>query len=139
MYELSKSSREKLETCDKRLIFIILAAIKISKIDFGVSCGHRSIEEQQRLFKEEKNKTRVDGIKTKGKHNFYPSKAVDLFAYVDGAISYEIADLSYIAGIIDAVASQLGYKVRWGGNWDGDGIIMRDQNFNDLPHFEIVD
>lgn len=139
MYELSKSSKEKLETCDKRLIFIVLSAIKISKIDFGVSCGHRSIEEQQRLFKEDKNKSRVDGIKTKGKHNFSPSKAVDLFAYVDGAISYEIADLSYIAGIIDAVANQLGYKVRWGGNWDGDGIIIKDQNFNDLPHFEIVD
>lgn len=137
MYELSKSSREKLETCDKRLIFIILAAIKISKIDFGVSCGHRSIEEQKKLFKE--GKSRVDGVKTNGKHNFYPSKAVDLFAYVDGAISYEISDLSYIAGIIDAVANQLGYKVRWGGNWDGDGIIMRDQTFNDLPHFEIVD
>ena len=137
MYELSKSSKEKLETCDKRLIKIVETAIKISKIDFGVSCGHRSIEEQQKLFKEGKN--RVDGIKTKGKHNFYPSKAVDLFAYVDGAISYEIADLSYIAGIIDAVANQLGYKVRWGGNWDSDGIIMKDQNFNDLPHFEIVD
>ena len=137
MYELSKSSKEKLETCDKRLIFIVLSAIKISKIDFGVSCGHRSIEEQRKLFNE--GKSRVDGVKAKGKHNFYPSKAVDLFAYVDGSISYEIADLSYIAGIIDAVANQLGYKVRWGGNWDGDGVIMRDQNFNDLPHFEIVD
>ncbi len=137
MYTLSKSSSEKLETCDKRLIKIVEAAIKISKIDFGVSCGHRSIEEQQKLFNE--GKSRVDGVKSKGKHNHLPSQAVDIFAYVDGSISYEIADLSYIAGIIDAVANQLGYKIRWGGNWDGDGIIMRDQNFNDLPHFEIID
>ena len=29
-------------------------------------------------------------------------------------------------------------KIRWGGDWDSDNI-MKDQTFNDLPHFEIID
>ena len=33
-------------------------------------------------------------------------------------------------GLIDHV-------IRWGGNWDSDGVIIRDQGFDDLVHFEL--
>jgi hypothetical protein len=29
-------------------------------------------------------------------------------------------------------------KIRWGGDWDSDNI-MKDQTFNDLPHFQLED
>jgi hypothetical protein len=29
-------------------------------------------------------------------------------------------------------------KLRWGGDWDSDKDT-KDQNFNDLPHFELID
>ena len=35
-----------------------------------------------------------------------------------------------------SVANRLGLKVRWGGDWDGD-FEFKDQNFHDLPHFEL--
>jgi peptidoglycan L-alanyl-D-glutamate endopeptidase CwlK len=45
--------------------------------------------------------------------------------------------MCYLAGVIQCAAAELGYDLRWGGNWDGDGEIIKDQKFNDLPHFEI--
>jgi len=31
-----------------------------------------------------------------------------------------------------------GLNLLWGGNWDADQVIIDDQNFNDLGHFEII-
>jgi len=35
------------------------------------------------------------------------------------------------------VASQMGIKIRWGGDWDSDGSVC-DNKFNDLVHFELA-
>ena len=35
-------------------------------------------------------------------------------------------------------AVELGIRLRWGGDWDGDNEL-RDQTFNDLVHFEVID
>ena len=42
----------------------------------------------------------------------------------------------YFAGFVLGVASQMGVKLRHGGDWDGDRDI-HDQSFDDLPHFEL--
>lgn len=42
----------------------------------------------------------------------------------------------YMAGLIIGTGRALGHDFRWGGNWDEDQIIIDDQNFDDLPHFE---
>ena len=36
------------------------------------------------------------------------------------------------------VASQMGIKIRWGGDWDRD-TDLSDNRFNDLPHFELME
>jgi hypothetical protein len=87
------------------------------------------------LFKE--GKTDKDGLNDLSKHNYKPALAVDMYGWVDGKMNYSIPVMCYLAGIIESVAAELGYRVRWGGNWDGDGIIITDQNFDDLPHFEL--
>jgi peptidoglycan L-alanyl-D-glutamate endopeptidase CwlK len=43
-----------------------------------------------------------------------------------------------MAGVILTCAKQLGVKLRWGGDWDGDGNRLNNK-FNDLAHFELVD
>ena len=43
----------------------------------------------------------------------------------------------YFAGRVMAVASSKGYRLRFGGDWDGD-MDLKDQNFNDLVHFEYI-
>jgi len=111
-------------------------AIQVSKIDFGIAEGFRSIERQKELFS--KGLTKIDGVNQSSNHNFNPSKAVDIYGYVNGKTDYSIPVMCYLAGVIESVAIHLGYEIRWGGNWDQDGIILADQNFDDLPHFELA-
>jgi len=146
-YKFGKNSQGKLNTCHKDLQLIFNKVISISKVDFGISEGHRSVERQNELYIQGKSK--IDGINKLGKHNHYPSQAVDIFAYhanreVRSKLAYDKSHLGYIAGIVDAVAEELylegkiTHKIRWGGNWDSDGIIDFDQSFDDYPHFELI-
>ena len=146
-YTLGSNSRIKLDTCHKDLQLIIETAISRSKIDFGISEGHRTLARQKQLFDEGKSK--IDGISSKGMHNYKPSLAVDIFVYhpdleTRRKLAYDRVHLSYIAGVIDAVAEELYAKgdithlIRWGANWDSDGIIDYDQPFDDFPHFELI-
>jgi peptidoglycan L-alanyl-D-glutamate endopeptidase CwlK len=118
------------------------SAIIISDIDFGIAEGHRSIELQQQYFNEGKSK--IDGITRKGKHNYTPSLAVDIYAYVNNKAVWDKETISYLAGIIQACAvilfkeGKINHIIRWGGNWDMDGEILYDQSFDDRPHFELI-
>ena len=49
MYKLSQRSLDRLEGLDERLIAVVTSAIHHSKIDFGVICGMRTLEEQRAL------------------------------------------------------------------------------------------
>lgn len=142
MYQFSKTSEERLNTCHRDLQLIMQTAIKVTKVDFGIAEGHRPVEKQQQYYRE--GKSQIDGINEKGKHNYEPSLAVDVYAWVDGKANWEEHNLSYLGGIFEAVAWQLRqerkieHEIRWGGNWDMDGVIMDDQSFDDLPHIEII-
>jgi len=131
----------KLETCHPDLKRIMLTAITNSPVDFGISEGYRSVEDQQRYFAEGKSK--LDGLKHKSKHNYDPSMACDIYVWLNGKASWNAETLSYLAGFIEATARMLWrlgsvkHLVRWGGNWDMDGEIISDQNFVDRPHFEL--
>lgn len=144
MYKFSINSKRELNTCHKDIRTVFNKAITLSDIDFGISEGHRSKERQQELYAQGRTKpgrivTYVDGIKIMSKHNYYPSMAVDIFAWVDNRVSYEVKDLAYIAGVILSVAKEMRVNMRWGGNWDRDGVIIDDQRFIDLPHFELIE
>ena len=147
MYTFSKNSYNKLSTCHDDLIKIFELVIKRSNVDFGISEGHRTIERQNELYRQGKSK--IDGVTRKGKHNVKPSEALDVYVYhsvleTRRKIIYSREHLSYIAGLADACANELfekgeiKHKIRWGGNWDSDGVIGLDQSFDDFPHFELI-
>ena len=147
MYKLGKGSLKKLESVHHDLVKIIKLAITRTPVDFGISEGHRSLERQKELY--DQGKSKIDGINKKGKHNYSPSLAIDLYAYhpdieVRKKLAYDVPTLCLIAGVIISCADELKAKgdikhsVRWGGNWDNDGVILYDQSFDDLPHFELV-
>ena len=142
MFKFGKTSKSRLQTCHKDIQLIMNEAIKITNVDFGIAEGHRSIEKQQQYFKEGKSK--IDGVSKKGKHNYSPSLAVDIYPYFENGSKWDNEHLSYLSGIIHAVSEilfadgKISHKVRWGGNWDMDGIILIDQSFDDRPHFELV-
>ena len=141
MFKFSSSSMERLSTCHADLQLIFMNTIEISNIDFGIAEGHRSLERQKKLFDEKKSK--IDGISKKGKHNYSPSLAVDIYPFINGAANWDNEHLSYLAGLIHGVSQMLlnsgkiQHAVRWGGNWDNDGVILIDQSFDDRPHFEL--
>jgi len=127
----SRTSLERLESCDVRLQELFHEVLKIR--DITIIEGHRSPERQEELFAAGKSKLRGG----QSKHNASPSKAVDVAPY---PIDWDdVHQFVYLAGIVEAVAWRLGLNVRWGGNWDRDNIVVSDQNFNDLVHFEIID
>ncbi len=121
-FRFGNSSTTKLLTCHEDLQKILQLAITRSRIDFGISEGHRSLARQKQLFDE--GKSQIDGIKKKGKHNFKPSLAADIYVYHSDLetrrkLVYDKASLCYIAGIVISCAEELlekdeiTHKVRW--------------------------
>jgi len=128
MPSFGKKSQERLNTCDPRLVELF--EIVVEDFDCTVIEGYRDKEAQNRAFDEGKSKLKFP----KGNHNKYPSLAVDVAPY---PIDWEDRDrFHYFAGFVKGIASQLGLEIRWGGDWDSD-TQTRDNNFDDLPHFEV--
>lgn len=136
MPSLSEFSYKHLNTCDIRLIEVV--EIVVVQYDVRVLEGRRSWARQAQLLMEEKT-TVGPG---QSKHNpptendlEWKSLAVDLVPY---PIDWNDAKrFIYLAGLMLGTAATLGTTLRWGGNWDMDQVIIDDQNFDDLPHFEI--
>ena len=148
MNKFSTTSKERLATAHPDLIKVMEKAITISPMDFGIAYGYRSPQKQHELYQQGRTKpgaivTNIDGYKKKSKHNEYPSHAVDIYAFIQGKAVWEVTELTFLAGIILATAKllkqsgEITHDLVWGGNWDGDGEIITDQKFMDLPHFEI--
>ncbi len=103
----------------------------IKHFDCTVLEGFRGKERQNRLFSEGATKVKFPN----SKHNHSPSLAVDVIPY---PINWKDRErITYFAGFVKGVASQLGIKIRWGGDWDSD-TELSDNKFDDLVHFELV-
>lgn len=144
MPKFSARSKKQLETCDGRLKRIFNAVIK--RYDCTILEGHRGKRKQNLAFQEGRSKLRWPD----GNHNKEPSGATDAGPYpidwggpliVRGKLHQKnLAALfrwHHFAGFVQGVAAEQGITLRWGGDWDGDRDFT-DQNFNDLPHFEVV-
>lgn len=156
--QFGKSSMAKLNTCHRDLQTIMLESIKCTDVDFGITHGHRTPEEQFELFKQgrklvngkwivedyKKVVTDKDGFDNKSRHNQYPSHAVDIVAYVNGKYTWDKDHMLYLMGLVKGIANKLfiegtvGHQIKNGANWDNDGEIIHDHTFIDLPHFEII-
>lgn len=142
MFTFAKSSINRLGEAHPDLKLICETVKDYSGIDYDISESYRNLIRQQKLYKE--GKSTIDGVHNRGKHNMVPAEAVDIYCYDGAKGSYSIHQMTYMAGLFQAVSQQL-YKsgktthiIRWGGNWDSDGEIITDQEFDDLPHFEII-
>lgn len=138
-YKFSSGSAAKLLTCDPKLRIICEEAIKL--FDFRVTEGFRTVTRQQQLYAQGRTKpgqivTEIDGVKKKGKHNYFPSKAVDIDPW---PVNYNDRErYMHLAGIMLGIAHSLKIKIRWGGDFDKDDDF-KDRSGWDLPHYEIED
>lgn len=134
MYKYGTASMERLRTCHSFLQAIFLDVLSLQVIDISIVCGYRNKEEQNKAFAEDKSKVKWPH----GKHNKYPSEAVDAVPFVNGNLSYNFNHCCFLAGLVIATAKSYPLVLRWGGNWDMDGEPVTDQDFQDLAHYEIV-
>lgn len=167
VYKFGEKSTKQLQTCHRDLQLVLTEGLANSEIDFSLIEGHRPPETQFEYFKKGRKEvngkwvvvdrrkvtTNIDGHKKKGKHNYQPSRAIDIAIYVPKSIrpskyknynfAYDEEHLCYVIGVIMGTAKMLfrqgriTNRVTSGLNWDGDGIILKDQNLADYPHIEI--
>jgi peptidoglycan L-alanyl-D-glutamate endopeptidase CwlK len=148
-FKLSTRSLGKLEGVDSRLIDVVERAIELTKVDFGVIYGMRTLEEQEKLVAAGKSQTM--------KSNHLIGKAVDLMAYVDGKGVWELNVYDDLCDAMKEAAEELGTPIKWGAAWSEGDIrtypgtaedammkyidLRRSQGrrpFIDGPHFELM-
>ena len=128
MPRFGKRSISRLKTCDQKLQELFYEVVK--HFDCSIIEGHRGEERQNKAFADGKSKVQYPD----GKHNKYPSVAVDVAPY---PIDWSDRDrFHYFGGFVLGVAKEMGMNIRWGGDWNQD-THTKDNKFDDLVHFEI--
>ncbi len=127
MAKFSKASAAKLATCHPDLQKIFNDIIKTR--DCTIICGARTLEDQQKAFKDGFSK--IDGIKNKSKHQISEdqplSLAVDVLPYpIDWNDAKGHTDFSRA---VKATAQHYGIKIVWGGDF---------KSITDRPHYELA-
>ncbi len=149
MFALSERSKSRLEGVEPKLVAVTELAIEYTKIDFGVTCGLRTVAEQQELVdsgaSQTMNSKHIDG------------RAVDVVAYIGPRITWELNVYDDVAEAFKVAATELDVGLRWGAAWHVEDIrewggtmeeamlaytdLRRRQGkrpFIDAPHFELV-
>jgi peptidoglycan L-alanyl-D-glutamate endopeptidase CwlK len=148
-FKLSQRSIDKMEGVDADLVAVTKRAIELTKIDFGVIYGMRTIQEQEKLVAAGKSQT------MKSKH--LVGRAVDLMAYVDGKGCWELNVYDDLCDAMKEAAKELSVAIKWGAAWSEGDIrtypgtaedammayvdLRRGQGrrpFIDGPHFELM-
>ena len=148
-FKLSSRSIKKLEGVDSKLVAVVHEAIGLTKVDFGVTYGLRTLEEQEQLFKDGRSQT------MKSKH--LEGRAVDLVAYFGSGISWELNVYDDICDAMAEAARNNDVAIKWGAAWSEGDIrkyhgtaedamnayidLRRSQGrrpFIDAPHFEMI-
>lgn len=149
MFRLSQRSLDELKGVDPRLVAVVRRAIEITKVDFGVTEGLRTVSTQKKYVAQGKSKTMAS------KH--LTGNAVDLVAYVNGKVSWELNLYDNIADAMKQAATELKLPLRWGAAWNVPDITKwkgtmesammhyvdtrrkeGKRPFIDGPHFEMI-
>ena len=147
-FKLSERSLGKLEGVNDNMKLVVMKAINLTKIDFGVICGLRTQEEQEELVAKGASKT------MKSRH--LTGDAVDLMCYLGSRGSWELNLYDDVADAMKQAAQDEGVGIRWGAAWqipdirEWDGTMEEAMNayidlrrsegrrpFIDAPHFEL--
>jgi peptidoglycan L-alanyl-D-glutamate endopeptidase CwlK len=145
-FKLSSRSLKRLDSVDEGLVAVVKDAIGITKVDFGVTFGLRTLEEQKKLYESGRSQT---------KH--LEGRAVDLVAYFGSDISWELNVYDDICDAMAEAARKNDVAIKWGAAWSEGDIreyagtaedamnayvdLRRSQSrrpFIDAPHFEMM-
>ena len=150
MFKLSQRSLSRLQGVHPDLVKVVKRAIELTKVDFAVTEGLRTPERQREMF--EKG---VSQVKEGGTH--VAGRAVDLVAFLQDRISWELNLYDDIADAMRLAALEANVGLRWGAAWNVPDIRkwngtmesammhyvdtrrkMGQRPFIDGPHFELI-
>ena len=153
-FKLSTRSKNKLEGVHPDMVAVVERAIELTKVDFGVTYGVRSLAEQEKLVASGRSQT------MKSKHLIQDSgysHAVDVVAYDGSDVVWEINVYDNICDAFKKAAEEKGVAIKWGAAWSEGDIrsykgtaefhmnryidLRRSQGrrpFIDGPHFELM-
>ena len=153
-FKLSQRSLDRLDGVHPDLVSVVKRAIELTKVDFGVTCGVRTVEEQEQLVADGKSQTM--NSKHIPQEDGY-SHAVDLVAYIGSDVSWDVEVYDDICDAMAEAAREIGLHVIWGAAWSEGDIRQypytaqdaKDEYvkqrrsegrkpFIDAPHFEAL-
>lgn len=142
MFNLSVRSRDRLKGLHPKLIAVVERAIKLSSIDFTVLEGVRTPARQRELYAQGRTKPGAIVTWTLKSNHFVGADgfghAVDVAPIVNGVIPWsDERAFDAISVAMFRAAAEVGVALRWGADWDRDGI-PRERGETDSPHFELV-
>ena len=98
MFKFGRKSLENLKSVDERLVVLAEEVLKTTPYDFGITCGFRTVEEQQKMY--ERGVSKCDGIIKKSKHQCLSKdteiltnngwKNINTISYTDKCYSFNI-------------------------------------------------
>ena len=153
-FRLSQRSLDRLEGVHPDMAAVVERAIQLTEVDFGVTQGVRTLEEQKANVAAGRSQT------MKSKHLLQDdgfSHAVDVVAYVGPDVSWELNVYDDICDAFKQAAAEVGCSIKWGAAWSEGDIrsypgsaedammayvdLRRSQGrrpFIDAPHFELM-
>ncbi len=134
---LDDRSEKRLEGVNAALVSVIRRAAKRVPFALFVVEGLRTKQRQAELYAQGRTKPGPKVTWTlESKH--IDGRAVDLAPMANGAIDWkDVKKFDQIAQAMFAAAKELGVSIRWGADWDADGV-PRERGESDSPHFELA-
>lgn len=120
-YALGAKSKAELEGVHPDLVAVVQRAIAITKQDFSVHDGLRTVAEQREYVRRGVSKT-MNSMHMKQPDGF--GHAVDLVPYINGQLRWEWKPIFNIASAVRISAELLGVGLIWGGVWDRDFLAI---------------
>lgn len=139
-FYFGSQSTLKLETCHPTLQRIAHRALATTPVDFTIVHGFRGEQEQNALYDRGASKLQWPESEHNAMRDGLPcSRAIDFAPWIHGDIPWNDTHLfAMLAGVFFAAADHVGARLRWGGDWDLDGLTT-DQTFMDWGHVELVE
>jgi len=153
-FRLSQRSLDRLEGVHPDMVAVVSRAIELTDVDFGVTQGVRTLDEQKANVAAGRSQTMAS------KHLLQDdgySHAVDVVAYVGPDVSWELNLYDNICDAFKQAAEEVGVDIKWGAAWSEGSIrdymnsaedammayvdLRRSQGrrpFIDAPHFEMM-
>lgn len=146
-FKFSQASLTRLGTVHPDMQRVARRAIELSPVDFSITQGLRTLDEQKRLYGKGRTpaQCRAAGVPESYarpgekqvtwtlKSNHLSGNAIDVAPFVAGKLEYDdsgkLGLWPKIAKAFKDAAKELGVSIEWGGDWT---------KTKDRPHFELV-